>query len=178
MHWMIFLRYLLLNRSLCPDLTFLRQCSKGLSFVGSIILATWISISKGSKYSKEPCVVPVSYYRISPIFLQFWWVLYYIFRSLSPIFLYFWTPKAIDTLQTVWESRYRQLSVIGRQSIRRDWGRQWFGNKDLTIRLRYLLLSLKHQYAWLEKELKNLQSELFNNTLNNIPFLFFVLIGW
>ena len=123
MHWTIFLRYLLLNRSLCPDLTFLRQCSKGLSFVASINLATWVSVSKESKYSKEPCVVPVSYYRISPIFLQFWWVLYYIFRLLSPIFLYFWTPKALDTLQTVWESRYRQLSVIGRQSIRRDWGR-------------------------------------------------------
>ena len=48
--------------------------------------------------NKEPYVGPISYCRISPIFLQFWWVLSYIFRSLSPIFLYFWTPKALDTL--------------------------------------------------------------------------------
>ena len=48
--------------------------------------------------TKEPYVGPISYCQIGPIFLQFWQVLSYIFRSLSPIFLYFWTPKALDTL--------------------------------------------------------------------------------
>ena len=51
--------------------------------------------------TKEPYVGPKSDCQISPIFLQFWWVLSYIFRLLSPIFLYFWTPKVLDTLQTV-----------------------------------------------------------------------------
>ena len=41
----------------------------------------------------------LSYDRISPIYLQFCWVLCYIFRSLGPIFLYFWTPKVLDTLK-------------------------------------------------------------------------------
>ena len=49
--------------------------------------------------TKEPYVGPKSDCQISPIFLQFWWVLSYIFRLLSPIFLYFWTPKVLDTLQ-------------------------------------------------------------------------------
>ena len=48
--------------------------------------------------TKEPYVGPKSDCQISPIFLQFWWVLSYIFRLLSPIFLYFWTPKVLDTL--------------------------------------------------------------------------------
>ena len=48
--------------------------------------------------TKEPYVGPKSDCQISPIFLQFWWVLSSIFRLLSPIFLYFWTPKALDTL--------------------------------------------------------------------------------
>ena len=49
--------------------------------------------------TKEPYVGPISYRQIGPIFLQSWWVLSYIFRSLSPIFLNFWTPKALDTLK-------------------------------------------------------------------------------
>ena len=49
--------------------------------------------------TKEPYVGPKSDCQISPIFLQFWWVLSYIFRLLSPIFLYFWTPKVLDTLR-------------------------------------------------------------------------------
>ena len=48
--------------------------------------------------TKEPYVGPKSDCQISPIVLQFWWVLSYIFRLLSPIFLYFWTPKVLDTL--------------------------------------------------------------------------------
>ena len=48
--------------------------------------------------TKEPYVGPKSDCQISPIYLQFWWVLSYIFRLLSPIFLYFWTPKVLDTL--------------------------------------------------------------------------------
>ena len=48
--------------------------------------------------TREPYVGPKSDCQISPIFLQFWWVLSYIFRLLSPIFLYFWTPKVLDTL--------------------------------------------------------------------------------
>ena len=48
--------------------------------------------------TKEPYIGPKSDCQISPIFLQFWWVLSYIFRLLSPIFLYFWTAKVLDTL--------------------------------------------------------------------------------
>lgn len=51
--------------------------------------------------TKEPYVGPKSDCQISPIYLQFWWVLSYIFRLLSPIFLYFWTPKVLDTLHIV-----------------------------------------------------------------------------
>ena len=61
--------------------------------------------------TKEPYVGPKSDCQISPIFLQFWRVLSYIFRLLSPIFLYFWTPKVLDTLRM---SSIRGTSVIGR----------------------------------------------------------------
>ena len=37
------------------------------------------------------------------------------------------------------------------------------------------IVKFKTPVCVIRKKLKNLQSELFNNTLNNIPFLFFVL---
>ena len=58
--------------------------------------------------TKESYVGPKSDCQISPIFLQFWWVLSYIFRLLSPIFLYFRTPKALDTLALL-SSAFMQL---------------------------------------------------------------------
>ena len=48
--------------------------------------------------TKEPYVGPISNCQITPVFLQFWRVWCYIFRSLSPLFLYFWSRKALDTL--------------------------------------------------------------------------------
>ena len=64
--------------------------------------------------TKEPYVGPKSDCQISPIFLQFWWVLSYIFRLLSPIFLYFWTPKVLDTLKatTIMDTNRSKLNTL------------------------------------------------------------------